>query len=249
MVRFAEFDIELDRSTPLPIYHQLAREMERAISDGRVVKGDYLHSELELADAWQVSRLTLRRAIQELVDSGLVVRRRGIGTQVVNDTVRHAPKLSSMWDDLAEQGRDPTTTVLAHECVIADDVIAERLALPAGSPVIYLERCRSADGRRLAIMRTWIALTAGADITTEQLGVSGLYRTLRERGIWPHTAVRRVSARAAGPVDASLLGIEVGAPLLIVESTMQDTTGTRVEFTEQVHDGTRYTMELTVVES
>ncbi len=98
-------------------------------------------------------------------------------------------------------------------------------------------------------MRTWMAPAFGATITAEVLSVAGLYRSLRERGIWPHTAVRSVSARSAGPVEASLLGIDVGAPLLVVDSTMQDTTGTRVEITEQVHDGTRYTMELTVVES
>lgn len=242
------FEIELDRSTPLPLYYQVAREIERAISDGRLSKGDYLQSELVLADSWRVSRLTLRRAIQELVGSGLLVRRKGIGTRIVNDEVPPPTRLSSIWDDLTDQGRSPTTTVLAHEQIVADDSIAEHLALAPGSQVVYLERCRYADGRRLAIMRSWLSLPAGNAVTMAQLTSSGLYRSLRERGIWPHSARRNVSARTAGPVDAALLGIGVGAPLLIVASTMQDHSGTRVEYTEQVLDATRYTMDFNVVE-
>jgi DNA-binding GntR family transcriptional regulator len=242
------FEIELDRSTPMPLYYQVAREIERAIRDGRLNKGDYLQSELVLAETWQVSRLTLRRAIQELVGSGLLVRRKGVGTRIVNDEVPPPTRLSSIWDELTEQGRSPRTTVLAHEQIVADDAIAEELAVVPGSQVVYVERCRYADGRRLAIMRSWLSLAAGSALTSEQLTSTGMYRSLRERGIWPHSARRNVSARIAGPVDAALLGIAIGAPLLIVASTMQDHSGARVEYTEQVLDATRYTMDFNVVE-
>ena len=113
MVSSVFVEIQLDRSTPTPLYFQVAREIERAITEGRLAKGDYLESETILADSWQVSRLTLRRSVQELVDSGLLVRRQGKGTQVVNDEVRRPVRLSSLWDDLVEQGRAPSTVVLA----------------------------------------------------------------------------------------------------------------------------------------
>ena len=246
--RIARIDIELDRNGPVPLYHQVARELERAISEGRLVRGDFLENELVLAEQWKVSRLTLRRSIQELVDAGLLVRRRGVGTQVVNDELPHPPRLGSLFDDLSAQGQSPRTTVLSHERVIADDAIAERLGLPPGSEVVYLERCRHVDGRRLAILRNWLTVTAAGDLTTEQLTRSGLYQLLRAKGIWPHSAIRRVAARVAGPVDAALLGLQPGAPLLIVDSTMQDKSGERVEVSEQVHDGSDYTLELSVVE-
>jgi DNA-binding GntR family transcriptional regulator len=249
MVSSVLVDIQLDRSTPTPLYYQVAREIERAISDGRLAKGDYLESETVLVDRWQVSRLTLRRSVQELVDSGLLVRRQGKGTQVVNAEVQGQTRLSSVWDDLTKQGRAPATTVLAHDRVIVDDAIAELLTVPFGSEVVYLERCRYADGHRLAIMRSWLTIVAGGGLTTAQLTSTGLYKALRERGVWPHTARRKISARLAGPVDAALLGIDRGSPLLIVEATMQDFAGTRVEYTEQVLDATRYTMDLMVVET
>ena len=248
MVSSVLVDIQLDRSTPAPLYYQVAREIERAISEGRLLKGDYLESETVLVDSWKVSRLTLRRSVQELVDSGLLVRRQGKGTQVVNDEVQSQTRLSSVWDDLIEQGRSPATTVLAHDRVVVDDLIAEHLDVPMGSQVVYLERCRYADGHRLAIMRSWLTVGAGGGLTTAQLTSTGLYKALRERGVWPHSARRKVSARLAGPVDAALLGIDRGSPLLIVEATMQDFAGIRVEYTEQVLDATRYTMDLMVVE-
>ncbi len=246
--RVVKLSIALDRNSPVPLYHQVARELERAISDGRLTRGDFIENELVLAERWQVSRLTLRRSIQELVDSGLLVRRRGIGTQVVNDTVPRPPRLGSSYDELSERGLDPQTTVLAHERMIADDAIGEQLGLPPGSTVVYIERCRRAGGRRIALLRNWITIDAAGDITTDQLAGHGLFDLYRAKGIWPHSAVRRITARSAGPVDASLLGVALGAPLLTVESTMQDTAGKLIEVGHQLYDASQYTMELSVVE-
>jgi DNA-binding GntR family transcriptional regulator len=241
--------ITLIRSSPVPLYYQVARELERAITDGRLAKGAFIANEIPLATSLHISRLTVRRAIQELVDAGMLVRRRGIGTQVVNDKLPRPPLLGSLYDDLTDAGRTPQTTVLAYERVVADDSVAEQLALPQGSTVIYLERCRFADGRRLAIFRSWLTVEAAGKITAADLAADGLYRLLRASGIWPHSSSRKIAARIAGPVEAALLGLEVGDPILAVDSTMQDKSGTRIEVAEQLHDGRNYEMNLSVVES
>jgi DNA-binding GntR family transcriptional regulator len=241
-------DIQLDRNSPTPLYHQVARELERAISDGRLERGNYLENELVLADQWQVSRITLRRSIQELVEAGLLVRRRGVGTQVVNDQLPHA-RLVSVYDDLMERGLRPTTEVLAFERVVPETHVLDQLALPARSEVVYLERRRSAEGKPLAIMRNWILSEAAGDLTPAELETDGLYRLLRARGVWPHCVTRRVSARLAGPEEADLFDMVVGGPILALDSRMQDTTGRRVEVSEQVYDGRSYTIEMTIVET
>ena len=107
-----ELEITLNRVSPVPLYHQLSRQLVAAIESGQLPKGAFLDNELDLADRWQVSRPTVRRAIQDLVDAGMLVRRRGVGTQVVSDQVRRPFKLSSLFDDLAAIGREPATTVL-----------------------------------------------------------------------------------------------------------------------------------------
>lgn len=241
-------DIRLDRASPTPLYHQVARELERAISDGRLARGDYLENELVLADLWQVSRITLRRSIQELVDAGLLVRRRGVGTQVVNDQVPRT-RLVSVFDDLTERGLRPTTDVLALERVGASEFVSEQLGLELGTDVVFIERCRYADGRRLAIMRNWILVDAAGELTVDQLERDGLYRLLRAGGVWPHCVTRRVSARIAGEEEARLLDMTPGDPILALTSRMQDTSGRRVEVSEQFYDGRSYTMEMSIVET
>ena len=241
-------EILVDRNLPVPLYHQLARELERAIADGRLVRGAFIENEIALAERWNVSRLTLRRAIGELVESGLLVRRRGVGTQVVNDQIPRPHRLGSHFDDLVARGQVPGTTILANDRVVADDSVAEGLDLPPGSQVVYVERCRHVGGRRLAILRDWVTVSAFGNITSQDLMTGGLNQQLRLRGVWPHSATRRVTARIANPVDASLLGLALGAPLLAVEAVVQDTSGTRINVSQQIHDGTDYTLELTVVE-
>lgn len=246
--RIVKFDIHVDRHSPMPLYHQVARELERAVADGRLRRGDFLDNELVLAKQWQVSRLTLRRSIQELVENGLLVRRRGVGTQVVNDTIPRPPRLGSSYDELIERGDTPLTTVLAHERMVADDIIADQLAIEPGSTVVYIERCRRVANRRIALLRNWVTIDVAGDLTTDQLASRGLFELYRSTGVWPHSATRKITARTAGPVDAALLGVPIGAALLAIDSTLQDTSGSRVEVGQQLYVGSEYTMELAVVD-
>ena len=101
--------VELDRSSPVPLYYQLAQAIEAAIRDGELAPGDRFENELALAKRLTLSRPTTRRAIQELVDKGLLVRKRGVGTQVVQNPVHRRVELTSLFDDLARAGQEPTT--------------------------------------------------------------------------------------------------------------------------------------------
>src|SRR5919199_4229389 len=107
--------VSLDHSSPVPLYHQAAKVLEEAIEDGRLPRGSKLESELDLAEQFGISRPTIRAAIKQLVDKGLLVRRRGIGTIVAPKPVRRAVALTSLYDDLAKAGREPRTRVLAFD--------------------------------------------------------------------------------------------------------------------------------------
>src|SRR6195952_297860 len=89
-----ELTVDLDRSSPVPLYYQVSRQIEAAIDTGELAPGDRLENEISLADRWGLSRPTMRRAIQELVDKGLLGRKRGVGTQVVDGHVTRAGDLS-----------------------------------------------------------------------------------------------------------------------------------------------------------
>jgi GntR family transcriptional regulator len=106
--------IAVDRGSPVPLYYQVAQQLEKAIGDGRLAPGTKLDNEIALAGRLRVSRPTMRRAIQELVDKGLLARRRGLGTQVVHDRLRRELGLTSLYDDLTETGQEPRTRVLVN---------------------------------------------------------------------------------------------------------------------------------------
>src|SRR4028118_2306340 len=123
---------DIDRSSPTPLYFQLSQAFERAITDGTLPAGAKLENELLLAQRYGLSRPTVRRAVQELVDKGLLVRKRGVGTQVIQPHVRRSVELTSLYDDLARGGEAPTTEVLSLERVPAPADIAAAPHPPAG---------------------------------------------------------------------------------------------------------------------
>ena len=129
--------VDLDRSSPIPLYCQAAHQIEQAITQGLLAPGDRLDNEISLAVRFGLSRPTMRRAIQELVDKGLLVRRRGVGTRVVQGRISRPLELTSLFDDLRQQGRAPATTVLINEITRAT----------ARSP----PGCRSGPGTRCCI--------------------------------------------------------------------------------------------------
>src|SRR5690242_21120419 len=99
--------IQLDRSSPVPLYHQLAEQLTAAITDGRLRPGDPFENEIGMSDRLSLSRPTVRRVISELVKQGLLVCRRGIGTTVANQMLHRQADVTSLYDDPARQRRTP----------------------------------------------------------------------------------------------------------------------------------------------
>ena len=95
-----QLEVVIDRESPVPLYHQLAEQLTAAVDDGRLQPGDPFENEVALATRLSLSRPTVRRAIQKMVDQGLLVRRRGLGTRVANRKVHRKARLSSLFDDL-----------------------------------------------------------------------------------------------------------------------------------------------------
>jgi DNA-binding GntR family transcriptional regulator len=247
-VPMTELTLDLDRSSPVPLYFQVSRQIEAAIDSGVLAPGDRLENEISLADRWGLSRPTMRRAIQELVDKGLLVRRRGIGTQVVHGRVKRKVELTSLFDDLLRAGQEPTTEVLLHEVVPADTWVCERLGVRLGAEVVHLERLRSSAGEPLAVMRNWLPTEMAGGFTSEQLSGRGLYELIRSTGVHLQIASQRIGARGASVQEARLLKIRRGAPVLTMERTTYDSSGRAVELGSHAYQAETYSIEMTVVD-
>jgi DNA-binding GntR family transcriptional regulator len=238
--------VDIDRSSPVPLYHQLAEQLGQAIADGRLKPGDPFENEMAVAERLQLSRPTVRRAIQELVDQGLVVRRRGLGTTVANRKVHRKFQLSSLYDELVRDGRTPTTVVLDLS-EQTNERAAAGLDLPTDTPLLHVTRLRLADGIPLAFMQNWLP-PAHRDLTHEELERDGLYASLRARGARPVVAQQFIGARMPTTTERNRLDMPRSQPVLTMLRTAFDASGQAIEFGDHCYRASDYTIDLMVDE-
>ncbi|GAA0963786.1 GntR family transcriptional regulator [Kribbella koreensis] len=243
----AALPIQIDRTSPVPLYHQLAEQLTAAISDGTLRPGDPFENELAMSGRLSLSRPTVRRAISELVNKGLLVRRRGIGTTVANQMVHRRAELTSLYDDLVREGRTPRTEVLSLVCAAQDDRAAEALSLSSGTPLVSIVRLRYAGDQPLAILRNWLP-PAMDDLTTELLETDGLYAVLRARGIRPTVARQRIGARNATAEERRTLHMSKAEPLVTMTRSAYDADGSPVEFGDHCYRADQYSVDVIVSE-
>jgi DNA-binding GntR family transcriptional regulator len=239
--------LSVDRSSPVPLYFQVAEQLQRAIADGTLHPGDRIANEIALADELGLSRPTMRQAIQTLVDKGLLVRKRGVGTQVVQSQIRRSVELTSLNDDLIRAGQNPVTRVLSLKRVDADEPTARELQVRPGAAVWRLERLRLVGDQPLALM----ANTLPADIIqldSVDLSTTGLYESLRRLGVHIRVAHQRIGAVRADARAARLLTGRRGDPLLTMHRTAFDDSGRAVEFGSHVYRPDLYSFEMTLVD-
>lgn len=239
--------IRLDPSSPVPLYHQAARVLEEAIEDGRLPRGSRLEGEIYIAEKLGISRPTMREAIKRLVEKGLLIRRRGIGTIVAPKPVRRAVALTSLYDDLKEAGREPRTRVLSFGEVPCPPEVAEHLGVPASTPVLRFERLRVAGLDPIALMRNFIPADL-LEMDGGSLERAGLYELMREGGIAPHVANQAIGARKAGAEEAELLEIEPGDPVLTMNRVAYDPNGRPIEHGYHRYPAESYWFEMMLVE-
>jgi DNA-binding GntR family transcriptional regulator len=242
-----DFLADLERSSPVPLYYQISTRLERAIHDGDLPAGSRLENEISLAQRFGLSRPTVRRAIQELVDKGLLVRRRGIGTQVVHGQVTRNVELTSLYEDLSRGGQHPTTRLIRLETGTVDEREREMLGLAPGSPVLRMTRVRYADDVPLAVMHNTLP-TDFIDITADDLNAHGLYQLLRARGVTLRVAKQQIGARAGSAEETKLLELPKHAAVLTMARTAFDSSGRAVEWGQHCYSPDLYSFEITLVE-
>ena len=237
--------IRVDRSSPVPLYFQVAQHLEQMIESGELPMGTRLDNEADLAGQLGLSKPTMRRAIEYLVGRGLLIRKRGIGTQVLHAKFTREVELTSLYDDLAKTGRDPSTKVTSFRTEAAPDALAAKLGIPAGTQVHVFERLRYADAEPLALMHNHVPAYL-VRLTPEDLETQGFYNILRANGITMRIAKQAIGARAATAAEARALGETKGAPLLTMERSAYDDQGRAVEHGQHLYRASRYSFDLTL---
>lgn len=236
--------VTLDRESPVPLYHQLAEQLRDAITSGRLQPGDPFENEIALTQRLELSRPTVRRAIQELVAQGLVLRRRGLGTTVANRQIHRRAELTSLYDDLARDGATPTTTVLDLSRAVNASA-ASALGVEPATELVSITRLRLAGKRPFAVLQNWLPPAVG-DLTRDQLETDGLYAVLRQRGIRPVVAHQTIGARRPTASERRQLRLKATDPVLTMSRAAFDASGNPVEYGDHIYRADSYNITVTI---
>ncbi len=234
--------IPIERDSATPLYQQISQPLSELISSGQLVPGQLIEDEVAMANRLQVSRPTARRALEELVNRGLVIRRRRVGTRVAPRHVHRPLGLTSLYDDLQKSGYDIRTEVLSYEIVLADAAQAAQLKTAEDTETVRIRRLRYIDDSPLAIMANLIPTDVAPSF--RELNEQGLYACLRCRGINPYSAEQSIGARLATRNDADLLKIDPGSALVTVQRTTYDRSGRIIELGDHVYVSSLYSYHL-----
>ncbi|NEY91699.1 GntR family transcriptional regulator [Tabrizicola oligotrophica] len=218
-----------------PRYEQLYRHLVSAIADGTLRPETQIPPERELAELAQVSRVTVRKAVAQLVEDGQLEQRRGAGTFVKVPKARldnSRSTLVSFTDYMRQRGKVPTSRILSAGLHAPTPAEQQALGLMASGRVARIERLRSADGVPMALeYSSW-----PTDILPDPEAVKGsLYDHIRALGHVPTHAVQRVSAANLKVSEAQLLHMEAGQAVLRIDRTGYLASGRPVEFTRGLY--------------
>lgn len=232
------------RESKLPIYHQLYEILRGNITQGIWQPGDMLPPESELIDQYQVSRITVRQALDALVNDGLIHRQRGRGTFVSHPTIEQTlTRIISFTEDMQQRGFQPGTEILASGPVPAPPEIAEKLQVDTVEELARLERLRLADGEPMSIEESYLVHRLCPGILNDDYTQRPLRYALDQRyGIRLVRASQKIQAISASPKLAAKLSIPPKSALLYIERVSYSDQGIPVEFLRLYHRGDRYSL-------
>ena len=223
-----------------PLYVKLRKMIEDAVSSGRLKHGDALPAERDIADAAAISRVTVRKAIDDLVNDGLLVRRRGSGTFVVKPVPRMQQPLSqltSFTEDMRRRGMTAGSHWIDRGLYFPTAEETMMLGLVGGARVARIERIRTANDMPIALERT----SFPDDILPDPDAMDdSLYLHLRQSGITPVRANQRISAVILRDDETKLLGVPQGSAALSVQRIAYLETGRVMEMSRALYRSDAY---------
>lgn len=231
----------IDIGNPIPLYHRVKTSIKQAIQEGRLKPGDQLPPERALVEEYGVSRITVRQALAELEQEGLVMRQQGRGTFVTPQKLAQPlVHLTGFAEELAGQGVATGVRVVAVRTVPVPPEVALHLHLAAGEKVVFIERVISTSGQPLLLDTRYLPASLGLAVSSALLVRQPIYTLLEKAGHRPYAADQTIEAVAAGQREAKLLEVKVGTPLLLIKRVTADENGAVLEYATATYRGDRY---------
>ena len=240
--------VRLDPNARVPLYHQIFLILRNRIFGGEVRPGELVPGEQELAAEFNVSRITAKRALNELAGAGLVVRERGRGTRVT-----HRPKAPAVtssiegWlENISLMGIATEARVLDFGYLAASEDIAHALELDPGTDVQHAVRVRSLDGEPMSYLVTYVPADIGRQYDRVDLDTKPLLLLLELAGVKVASARQTISATLADSEVAGALSVHAGSPLIEVRRVVRDASGRPVEYIRVLYRPDIYRFEMSM---
>lgn len=226
----------------LPAYKRIQGTIVKLLKSGQLKPGDIVDSERELAKLHGVSLMTARHALAGLEREGVVVRRRGAGTFVAPPKI-HFNKLMSYTEQMSGRGMPVSSKLLSLELVDTEPEVAARLALPAASGLVKIERLRLGGNEPFAIETCYLSAAEFSGVTQSRLDRSSLFSILEhDYGLEIAHADEEVDATTVDSQSARLLGVSQGAPVLRIRQKIYSTKGKVALYVLGLYRSDRHTL-------
>ncbi|WP_077615868.1 GntR family transcriptional regulator [Caenibacillus caldisaponilyticus] len=231
----------IDKRSPVPIYYQIEEHIKKMIDTHQLKPGDAIPSERELTEAFQVSRMTVRQAITDLVNAGLLIRKKGKGTFVAEPKIEQPLQgLTSFTEDMQRRGMKAGAKILRFSKIPSDESIAQKLDIRTGAAIYEIKRIRFADAEPMALERTYLP----AEL------VQGLTADIFEQSLYAYIenvlhyriahADQVIEATTAGHDEIEHLNMAPGSPVLRIHRLTFLENGQPLEWVDSAYRGDRY---------
>ena len=217
------------------------------ISDGRLCDGENLPGEQRLAESYGVSRVTVRRALDALSETGLIEKRAGSGTTVRTKALmgkRAAMNFNTLMPQLVEMGQSTTARLLSFSYSRVPDFVALAMGLDPTEHAQVATRVRSADGVPFSHLTTYVPKAIAQNYSEDDLATTPLFKLLERSGVQIQEAHQSVSATLAGPDVAEALEVAVGSALLSLKRVVRDVDGNGVEYLSGLYRPDMFSLEM-----
>ena len=221
----------LSLDSDIPLYAQLVGIIKRNISTGVLAVGALLPSEAELCRCLNISRNTVRQAIGELEDEGLVVRKRGRGTFVADPATNRRGVRYSFTTEVSSLGKIPSSTLVDFAVETPSGVVCEKMELREGTPVYCFTRVRNVDGEPLILETSYYPQYIYPNLTRELLETHSFYSLLYHVGVIPFSASDTYEAVVLSPHEAQLLHCAPGSAAFFHQRRTTTENGHIYEYT------------------
>jgi GntR family transcriptional regulator len=243
-------ELIIDKTGPIPYYHQLKLFLVGQIESGRLTPQQRLPSESEFCNKYNISRTVVRQALKELKNEGFLTTEKGKGTFVAKPKIIEGlvQSLAGFYEDLKKRGYRVTSGIIGNEVTAATHTVALALKLKPEAPVIKISRLRMLNNEPSVFVTTYIPQVLCPGLLDEDLKNKSLYALLEEKyGYKIEKSHRYIGVSLANEYEAELLNIDVGAPLLELESVGYLQDGSPVEYFHSLHRGDRTKFEVELV--